>query len=264
MNRVSRTATEWLMLRFGARGGSAEDSFSRRVEEFFRDDAALQHVARIVNGAAAPERFDVMPESAGLRSLIDGLHAQRLNEEDLAQRAACVYDALLAEIRARVANGERPETNPLFDPQSGLPNRLLFLDRLEQSVAFAHRHNTLLAICSVRVDLADVMAYIGPIAAEIADRLKHTIRELDTIGRLTTDEFGIVANDLRLRDHADVVIAKVADILAYPYDLGDGSRVIPPRIGISFYPMHGHDAAMLLDRAREAAASASPVAVFGE
>ena len=264
MNRVSRTASEWLMLRFGPRVGSPEDSFSRRVEQSFQDDAALQHVARIVNGAAAPERFDVMPESAGLRSLIDGLHAQRMGEEELAERTASVYDALLAEIRARLANGERLESNPLLDPASGLPNRLLFLDRLQQAIIFAHRHNTLLAICSVRIEVTSVLPHIGAVTAEIADRLRNTIRELDTVGRLALDEFGIVANDLRLRDHAEVVVTKIAEILNYPYDIGERARIIPPRIGISFYPMHGHDAVMLLDRAREAAEAAAPVAVFGE
>ena len=264
MNGVSRTATEWLRLRFGARGGSGEESFSRRVEEHFRDDAALQHVARIVNGAAAPERFDVMPESAGLRSLIDGLHAQHFHDEELAERAALVYDALLAEVRARIATGARPETNPLLDPASGLPNRLLFLDRLQQAIIFAHRHNTFLAVCSVHIEVPPVPEQTGAFAAEIADRLRNTIRSLDTVGRLAPREFGIVVNDLRLRDHAGVVVTKIAEILNYPYDIGDRARVIPPRIGISFYPMHGHEAGMLLDRAREAAASASPVSVFGE
>ena len=224
----------------------------------------MQHLARIVDGAAAPERFDVMPESAGLRSLIDGVDAQRMTADALAERAVHIYDALLADLRARIAGGERLETNPLLDPPSGLPNRLLFLDRLQQAIVFAHRHNTLLAICSVRIDVRPVMQHIHAVSAEIADRLRHTIRELDTIGRLGVDEFGIVANDLKVRDHAEVVVAKVAEILNHPYDIGERARILAPRIGISFYPMHGHDAAMLLERAREAAETASPVAVFGE
>ena len=240
-----------------------EESFARLVEQCCGDDAAMQHLARIVDGAAAPERFDVMPESAGLRAVVEGVHAQRPGE-DVAECLTFIYDALLCEVRARIATGARLETNPLLDPASGLPNRLLFLDRLQQSIIFAHRHNTLLAICSVRIDPAPALPYIGLVAAEIADRLRNTIRELDTVGRLALDEFGIVVNDLRLREHADVVVTKVAEILHHPYDIGERARIIAPRIGISFYPRHGHDAHMLLERAREASATASPVGVFGE
>lgn len=156
------------------------------------------------------------------------------------------------------------ETDTLLDPVSGLPNRLLFFDRLTHAIAFARRHDTLLAVCSITIDMSGVPQHVARISREIGDRLHHTIREIDTVARLGLEEFGVVITDLHRREDGEVAIAKVGDILEQPYDIVDSSYVLQPRIGIAFYPAHGHDAAMLIDAARAARAAASPVAVFAD
>ncbi len=258
MGMVDKTATNWLVTRF--LDASADDSFTVLVEKHFPDDEAMCQLARIARGADAPEQFDVMPESAGLRLLVHGFAAEGIDES----RVAKMYDALLAALRERVERGEPLESSPLLDPVSGLPNRLLFLDRLDQAIAYARRHDTLLAVCSIRFDLEPVASHVDRVSREIADRLHHTIRELDTIARLGTAEFGVVLNDLRARASADVALAKIGETLSQPFDIVDRSYEIARYIGISFYPAHGHDAAMLLDAARQAADVAVPVSVFGE
>jgi diguanylate cyclase (GGDEF)-like protein len=227
-------------------------------------DEAVRQLARIALGADAPEQFDVMPESAGLRSMIAGLVASGFDEAEIVSRSAVVYDALLASLRQRVEAGDPLETGPMLDPVSGLPNRLLFLDRLAQAIAYAHRHDMLLAVCSIRVELGEAAPFANRVVAEIGARLKDTIRELDTIARLGFEEFGVVLNDLRNRENAMVAVAKMEAVFEQPFEAGPRSQVLRPRIGLCYYPAHGHDAQMLLESARLALARQEPLAIFGE
>lgn len=265
MGTIQRTAAAWLESRFGrAADSGGSEALAGLADVVAPRDPAVRQLVRIVLGAEAPERFDVMPESAGLRAMLGGLFTMGLSHDETEVRAGAVLDAMLASLRRRVADGEALESDPLLDPVSGLPNRLLFLDRLLQAIAYAHRHDMLLAVCSVRADLSECEATAGRVVLEIAARLRERIRELDTISRLAFDEFGVVLNDLRNRGNAMVAVEKIEELFWQPFDTGGESCVVRPRIGMSFYPAHGHDAAVLLDAARQAVPAETPVAVFGE
>ena len=265
MRLVNWTAVEWMGRRVVGSGlGDDDDVFGRVIEEQFSDDAAMRQLARIVRGADRPERFDVMPESPGLRAIVEGAAALYETNEEIVVFTMPVYDALLASLRQRLEAGQPLESDPLLDGVSGLPNRLLLLDRGMQAIAYAHRHDTLIAMCVMRFDFAAVEEHTDRIVFEIADRLRHTVRELDTIARLGADEFAVLVTDLRQRESADIAVRKFAEILREPFDIGTRAYDIPPRIGISFYPAHGHDAPMLLAAAREAVPRETAVAVFGE
>ncbi len=245
-NRLNDIAREWIRTRFG---------------DAVPEDAAVRHVLRIVDGAESPEEHEVMPESAGVCAIVEGWIAERRN--DLDERGLALLDSLLAGLRHRITLGEPLLTDPFADRDSGVPSRHLFLDRLETAIALGHRHNTLLAVCSIRLDLAAASEHLGRVMREVADRLRHTVRAVDTVARLGNDEFGLVVADLRRREDALVAVQKVADVLWEPYDIGETAYVIAPRIGMSFYPAHGHEPSMLLDRAREAGAGADPMRVYG-
>ncbi|MFZ2493378.1 MAG: GGDEF domain-containing protein, partial [Thermoanaerobaculia bacterium] len=219
-----------------------------------------RHLVRIVRGAAAPARFDGTAESAGLRAAIEGCRAAGLPTSV----TATIFDAMLAFVRQRIANGEPLDTDPLLDGTTGLPTRHLFLDRLSHAIGFAHRHNTLLAVCTIRFELAAVASHVPRVAREVADRLRHTFREIDTIARLGVDEFALIITDVPKREHAEIAIGKLTEVLADPFDTGEHAYGIPAHIGVSHYPPHGHDAQTLLEAARAAASVARPVGVFGE
>lgn len=265
MRLVNWTAVEWLARRVtGASMADDEGAFGRFIEEQFGEDPAMLQLARIVRGADRPERFDVMPESPGLKALVEGAAALYETNDEIVAFTTPVYDALLASLRQRLEVGQALESDPLLESVSGLPNRLLLLDRLTQAIAYAHRHDTIIALCVIRFDFSRVEEHIDRIVFEIADRLRHTVRELDTISRLGTDEFGVAITDLRQRESADIAVRKMADILYEPFDIGEQAYEFPPRIGMSFYPAHGHDPLMLLAAARDAVPAEPSIAVFGE
>lgn len=261
MEPLNRAATDWLAVRFpGTTVLAGDDSFAALVDAISPDDPALRHLVRIVRGAAEPERFDGTSESAGLRAAIEGCHAAGLP----ASAVAVVFDATLAFVRQRIANGEPLDTDPLLDATTGLPTRHLFLDRLAYAIGFAHRHDTLLAVCTIRFELADVAGHVPRVVREVADRLRHTFREIDTIARLGVDEFAIIITDVPKREHAEIALGKLTEVLADPFDIGDEALEVPAHIGVSHYPPHGHDAQSLLEAARAAASAARAVGVFGE
>lgn len=265
MRLVNWTAVEWLARRVtGAAMAEDDAAFGRVIEERFAEDPAMLQLARIVRGADRPERFDVMPESPGLRAMVEGAAALYETNDEIVAFTTPVFDALLASLRQRLESGQALESDPLLDAVSGLPNRLLLLDRLTQAIAYAHRHDTIIALCVIRFDFSRVEEHVDRIVFEIADRLRHTVRELDTMSRLGTDEFGLAITDLRQRESADVAVRKIADILYEPYDIGEKAYEIVPRIGVSFYPAHGHDGLMLLAAARDAVPQEASIAVFGE
>src|SRR5438067_1993017 len=121
-------AREWLRMRFGD-------------DEQLPDEAAIRHLVRILDGAEAPEQFDVMPESAGLYAVVEGWTAENLDEAVMSARAAALCDSLLAALRHRVSLGEPLQTDPFADRDSGLPDRhqLLSRPRSRGHVALARR-----------------------------------------------------------------------------------------------------------------------------
>lgn len=127
------------------------------------------------------------------------------------------------------------------DPLTGLPNRLLFMDRLTQTVARAHRHNEQVGLLYIDLDrfkpVNDKLGHaIGDLLLQqIAARLLACIRETDTVTRLGGDEFSIIL-DLPDDSGADTVTRKILTELSREFLLYDHPIQISASIGLSLYP----------------------------
>lgn len=134
--RVNRMATAWLIRRFidpnaeflfvesdkvaaiqqreGAKGFDAPGatyphkddkgrcSFEALVEEYCPGDAVLREIARIVRGADFPEEITLTPESAGLRVISHGFPLVAMDDREVLEKAAFLYDSLYAALKAQV------------------------------------------------------------------------------------------------------------------------------------------------------------------
>jgi diguanylate cyclase (GGDEF)-like protein/PAS domain S-box-containing protein len=144
------------------------------------------------------------------------------------------------------------------DYLTDLPNRALFLDRLEQSIALAKRSDYKEAILFLDLDgfkkVNDTLGHgTGDLLLqEVAKRLKKVIRSSDTVARVGGDEFTFVLNDIGTDEHAASVAANIIATLAEPFDLQGQQCHIGGSIGISIYPDDAHDFATLLRQADEA------------
>jgi diguanylate cyclase (GGDEF)-like protein len=129
-----------------------------------------------------------------------------------------------------------------YDALTGLPNRLLYLDRLRQAMTQANRSERLVAIMLIDLDrfktVNDTLGHThgDRLLTLIASRLTASVREGDTIARLGGDEFTVLIPELRYIQDAAAIAQKILDHLDLPFTLNGHEVFITPSIGIALYP----------------------------
>lgn len=138
------------------------------------------------------------------------------------------------------------------DPLTDLPNRILFMDRLEQSIKLAQRYNHKVAVLSMDLDhfkeINDSLGHdIGDkVIVEVAKRMKDKMQSSDTLSRLGGDEFSVILNNIKnISDISDIIINGM-EIFKEPFIIGNDTLYIGMSVGISLYPDDGEDAHILL------------------
>lgn len=150
---------------------------------------------------------------------------------------------------------EELEYQANHDLLTSLPNRILFMDRLEQSIKRAHRYESKTALLFIDLDhfkeINDSLTHeIGDrVLLEISQRLKEDIRESDTLSRLGGDEFGIILNDVEDIENISEFITNKMQLLNEPIIIDNHTLYISMSIGISIYPNDGESASELLKNA---------------
>lgn len=141
------------------------------------------------------------------------------------------------------------------DYLTGLPNRLLFNDRLSQAVVYAKRHNTHIAVLFLDLDnfkhINDSLGHaVGDKLLEsVASRLVAQVRQSDTVSRLGGDEFVVLVLEDTLAGHSTITAEKILHSLAAPHHLGGHELHITTSIGISLFPADGDNSEDLLKNA---------------
>ena len=145
------------------------------------------------------------------------------------------------DISERKAMEERFKYMAQNDALTGLPNRALFLDRLEQAIARARRSKRPMAMMFLDVDhFKTVNDTLGHAAGDellraFAGRLKSCVRRNDTVARLGGDEFTIILEELNIPQDSETVAHKIAAALRAPIKLADREVTITSSIGIANY-----------------------------
>jgi diguanylate cyclase (GGDEF)-like protein/PAS domain S-box-containing protein len=141
------------------------------------------------------------------------------------------------------------------DALTGLPNRLLFNDRLAVAVAQAHRSSSRLAVLFLDLDrfkvINDSLGHsLGDrLLQEVGRRLQAGIREGDTVARLGGDEFILLLPGIGRAEDAAKVAEKILDMTKFPVRLEDRELFVTASIGISLYPDDGLDVDSLIKNA---------------
>jgi diguanylate cyclase (GGDEF)-like protein len=139
-----------------------------------------------------------------------------------------------------------------YDPLTGLINRTLFADRLENAVAGARRDGSVVALMFLDIDgFKEVNDRHGhhvgdALLRQVAERLVGTVRESDTVARLGGDEFTVILEGGRRVEDAGQVATNVLTALAEPYRVGRVDITVTSSIGIAAFPLDGETAAELL------------------
>ncbi|MCI0413025.1 EAL domain-containing protein [bacterium] len=138
------------------------------------------------------------------------------------------------------------------DALTGLPNRVLFRDRVNQAVAHAQRHGNGLAVLFLDLDhfklINDTLGHsVGDwLLKEVARRLKNTVRDGDTVARLGGDEFTILLPEVCRSEDAAYVAQKILDTISTSLLWDNHDVYVTTSIGISLSPSDGNDSETLI------------------
>jgi diguanylate cyclase (GGDEF)-like protein/PAS domain S-box-containing protein len=166
------------------------------------------------------------------------------------------YVAVFSDITERKRLEERMQRLASYDALTGLPNRTLFADRLQQAVAKARRDRACMALLYIDLDkfkpVNDTFGHhVGDLLLkEVANRLKRCLRrESDTVVRMGGDEFVVILPEIAARGEATMVAQKILHALGQSFVTAAQRIEISSTIGIALFPEDGLDGQQLLKSA---------------
>ena len=138
------------------------------------------------------------------------------------------------------------------DTLTGLPNRMLFHERLHQGLVWARREQGMVALLFVDLDrfkcVNDMFGHeIGDqLLTLVAKEIQGLLREVDTVARMGGDEFTVILSGIAHVEDATLVAEKIIGRLQQPFSIQGNSCDIGASIGISIFPLHASDAEALI------------------
>jgi diguanylate cyclase (GGDEF)-like protein/PAS domain S-box-containing protein len=175
-------------------------------------------------------------------------------DRDLLQLIALFVEAAIE----RASYDERIEGLAFTDALTGLPNRVLFDDRIRQAIATAKRYDRGFAVMYLDVDrFKDINDELGHAAGDavlrgVGERLRATLRESDTVARFGGDEFVVLQPIVDGPADAADLARKIVAELQTPLRVGEIERDVRISVGIALYPQDGHTIEVLMDLADRA------------
>ncbi len=182
-----------------------------------------------------------------------------LSEDDLivAQTLADVASAYLVNAQARsdlLHSAAHAQATALHDALTGLPNRVLLLERIQHALLSRRRSGKLVAVLFIDLDgfkkVNDNSGHqVGDdLLVAVSSRLTDMLRPGDTLARLSGDEFVIVCGDLNEEGQIEGLATRLDDAFSTPFELAGVSVVLSASIGIAFAGQ-GNDPEQLLHKA---------------
>ena len=234
-----------ILFRGDARRLASMDPLLRRID-----------VAGLVGLPLVDERHNVLGALlVGRRDGFDRISVV----EPLLRCAAARFGQILELGRAR----EQARAEGLLDALTGLPNRLLFNDRLDTTILESTRSGSCFAVLFVDLDhfkrVNDNLGHAAgdQVLREVAKRLCSSVRASDTVARYAGDEFTLILRHVVNNNDVQRVAEKIVQAVETPLYLDDGTELnVTASLGLSFFPDDAGDALTLLKHADEAMYSA--------
>lgn len=234
-------------------GYAADELKNRELRDVFEREAAVEDIRR---------RLDETPTIRGLEIEMrrrDGARVSVLANVSLLGRGERALVHMTAvDISDRKRAQEQIEFQAYHDPLTQLPNRRLFVERLQMNLLAAKRARASVAVLFIDVDrfktINDTLGHdvADALLVEIAHRLRSCVRQTDTVARHGGDEFTIILPDLHQPEDAAQVAEKILERVIEPMVTGATSIEISVSIGIAVYPYDGTEIEALLRNADDA------------
>jgi len=159
------------------------------------------------------------------------------------------------DITDRIEAEEIIRFQAYHDMLTRLPNRTLLKDRLNQAITHARRNMTNLSVMFLDLDrfklINDTLGHIvgDHLLQAVAMRLRHCLREGDTLARIGGDEFTLLLPEVESREDAEVIARKIIKSLKMPFKIDSHELFVSTSIGISHYPEDGETMESLIKHA---------------
>ena len=246
-------------LRFSFAGSSTEhligytehELLGRSIFEFVHP-REIENARRVFSGVVGVPNREAHGElrfrhKSGTWIWLEGFSQNLLHEPSI--------DAIVLnyrDITQRKETEKQLEYRAYYDSLTGLPNRLLFRDRLVNALAHAVRNRVGVAVMYLDLDHFKLVndglghSFGDTLLADVAARLQQALRASDTISRIGGDEFSVLLPEVTTTDAVAGVARKILDSLEQPFCVEGHDLFVTASIGISCYPSDGDDAETLL------------------
>ncbi len=258
-----------------------KDESTKRYENGPRVTASLG-VASLQDGPADPGALNHMADEALYA-------AKQTGRNRVVSRASMATDETLIEIGAAPAEAEQPvganvsnlrhriaelediatqfsselEYNKSYDSLTGLPNQVLFYDRIHQAVERGCRHDQLAAVLIIDIEMfSQINASLGraggdALLKKVAYRLNSIVRKTDGVSRLSVsrfagDEFAVLFTDIPKKEHVTWAVKRILDIVNQPVEIEGNTVYLRSHVGVSLYPTDADSVEELLNNAMSA------------
>jgi diguanylate cyclase (GGDEF)-like protein len=152
------------------------------------------------------------------------------------------YVGLFSDITALKLHQQRLERMAYFDLLTGLPNRVLLADRMQQAMALARRSEKLLAVVYVDLDgfkaINDLHGHVAgdQMLIAVSMQMRDALRDGDTLARIGADEFAVILVGLESAQTCLPLLERLMAAVAQPLVNGDQTLHVTASLGVTFYP----------------------------
>jgi diguanylate cyclase (GGDEF)-like protein/PAS domain S-box-containing protein len=238
----------------------ANDAIARMFGYGDREEFLAQSAFALYNSHEERQRLMAQVKEQGSLSNVEVRMRRRDGSpvwviENMTLLDGGVLEGTIVDITDRKSAQEQMEYQAYHDVLTGLPNRLLFRDRIDIALAHAKRHHTSAAVMFLDLDqfklVNDSLGHtVGDaLLQEVATRLVLSIRADDTVARMGGDEFTILLTDTKDAASSALVAQKLLDAVSKPMVIEGNELYVTTSIGIARSPEDGVDAESLLKQA---------------
>ncbi len=236
-------------------GYSAGEAIGRNLLELvFPEEMREEEALRLLRMAETGQ-----PPSPAERSLMrkDGSRITVLSCHSVVQRPGQSGElyCLDIDISERKLNEKQLEYLATHDELTGLANRALLHDRLEQSLHFARRSGRFVAVLLLDLDRFKIIndslghSFGDRLLSSVAQRLERVVRDTDTVARLGGDEFVLLLAEVIDPDDVGLLASRILHELAQPHRIEGREVALAASLGISLFPKDSDDGATLIRNA---------------
>ncbi len=233
-----------------------QEIWSQQIHEEDRDRVLSEVQQSLKDNIPFHSEYRICSKSGNYLWVNDAASKVIDHEQDL------YFQGVVHDISERKASEKKLLQMAHFDQLTGLANRVLFHDRLDQVVAHSKRHHQKFAVLYLDLDgfkaVNDDLGHQAgdDLLVEAARRLKSMVREVDTVARMGGDEFTIILDDVNSHATIQHIANKLIEAIAAPYQHVGDTHQVTMSMGIALYPDDSTERGVLITAADNAMYSA--------